>query len=275
MSARPLPATNAAPNYFAALSLTDARRRLVWSPAVPHQRSITHDVLLSCTTPWTVGHAQKSRCVRASDSISASPILTKMRERSKSRRDERQTIQYSYAYTSQPGSLPIINTVANIHRCSQSGNCNPCPIKKRSSFINIFFSSFMLCVFLFHSKSKWLNKGCHQEMDTKTSETGKVVRRVVVADWWTVKRRGEKRNKHDDQDPQEKDLYNQRKVVQRRYSLGYLADVLLEMVRWIRSTTTSDGDDERPACAVDCSDDIKENWAKLATHDWLAFNPIR
>ena len=165
MSARPLPATNAAPNYFAALSLTDARRRLVWSPAVPHQRSITHDVLLSCTTPWTVGHAQKSRCVRASDSISASPILTKMRERSKSRRDERQTIQYSYAYTSQPGSLPIINTVANIHRCSQSGNCNPCPIKKRSSFINIFSffnhpsSSALLCCVFFcftRSRSDWI-----------------------------------------------------------------------------------------------------------------------
>ena len=277
-----LPATNAAPNYFAALSLTDARRRLVWSPAVPHQRSITHDVLLSCTTPWTVGHAQKSRCVRASDSISASSILTEMRERSKSRRDERQLQYRLYAYTSQPGSLPIIiNTVANIHRCSQSGNCNPCPIKKRSSlliflffFQSSFFSSFMLCVFLFHSKSKWLNKGCHQEMDTKTSETGKVVRRMVVEDWWAVKWRGEKRNKHDDQDPQEKDLYNQRKVVQRRYSLGYLVDVLLEMVRWIRSTTTSDGDDERPACAVDCSENLKENWAKLATHDWLAFNTI-
>lgn len=150
MSARPLPATNAAPNYFAALSLTDARRRLVWSPAVPHQRSITHDVLLSCTTPWTVGHAQKSRCVRASDSISASPILTKMRERSKSRRDERQL--YSI----------VTRTLHSLDRCPSSTlsptftvAANPAiaihvPLRNGLLLLIFFLSSIALLLQLFY-----------------------------------------------------------------------------------------------------------------------------
>jgi hypothetical protein len=64
----------------------------------------------------------------------ATSSLTECESVEEEKRDER--ANYSYAYTSQPGPLPIINTVANIRRSANA------PIHVPINLLPLFLLSF-------------------------------------------------------------------------------------------------------------------------------------